>query len=84
MYFCIKRTGAYPYLQIVDSFREGKTVKQRVLMTVGRLDVLQQSGKLDGLIRSGLRLCQELTVLDAHASGKPFFCGAALSDKRIK
>ncbi|MCF7668653.1 MAG: transposase, partial [Verrucomicrobia bacterium] len=70
MYFRVKRTASYPYLQIVESFREGKSVKQRVLMTVGRLDVLQQSGKLDGLIRSGLRLCRELTVLDAHAYGK--------------
>lgn len=70
MYFRIKRTGSYPYLQIVESFREGKLVKQRVLMTVGRLDLLQKGGQLDSLMRSGLRLCKELAVVDAHASGK--------------
>jgi hypothetical protein len=32
--------------------------------------VLQASGQLDALRRSGLRLCKRLTVLDAHAAGK--------------
>jgi hypothetical protein len=53
MYFRVKRTGAYGYLQIVESFREQGQVRQRVLSTVGRLDVLQASGQLDALMRSG-------------------------------
>ena len=43
---------------------------QRVLSTVGRLDVLQASGQLDALMRSGLRFCQKLAVIDAHAAGQ--------------
>ena len=70
MYFRVKRTGAYGYLQIVESFREQGQVRQRVLSTVGRLDVLQASGHLEALMRSGLRFCEKLAVIDAHAAGQ--------------
>lgn len=70
MYFRVKRTGSYAYLQLVESFREKGRVQQRVLSTVGRLDVLQASGQLDALMRSGLRFCQKLAVIDAHAAGR--------------
>jgi len=45
-------------------------VHQRVLSTVGRLEALQASGQLEALLRSGLRFCRKLTVLDAHAAGQ--------------
>ena len=70
MYFRVKRTGAYAYLQIVESFRENGQVHQRVLSTVGRLDTLQATGQLDALMRSGLRFCEKLAVIDAHAAGQ--------------
>src|SRR5271157_5741804 len=70
MYFRVKRTGSYAYLQIVESFREQGQVRQRVLSTVGRLDTLQASGQLDTLMRSGLRFCEKLAVIDAHAAGQ--------------
>ncbi len=70
MYFRVKRTGTYAYLQIVESFRENSQVHQRVLSTVGRLDVLQATGQLDALMRSGLRFCEKLAVIDAHAAGQ--------------
>jgi hypothetical protein len=70
MYFRVKRTGTYAYLQIVESFRENNQVHQRVLSTVGRLDVLQATGQLDALMRSGLRFCEKLAVIDAHAAGQ--------------
>jgi hypothetical protein len=70
MYFRVKRTGPYAYLQIVESFREKGQVHQRVLSTVGRLDVLQSTGQLEALMRSGLRFCEKLAVIDAHAAGQ--------------
>jgi transposase len=70
MYFRVKRTGSYAYLQIVESFREKGHVHQRVLSTVGRLDLLQAAGQLDSLMRSGLRFCEKLAVIDAHAAGQ--------------
>jgi hypothetical protein len=70
MYFRVKRTGSYPYLQIVESFRDSGQVRQRVLTTVGRLDALQATGQLEALMRSGLRFCDKLAVIDAHAAGQ--------------
>jgi hypothetical protein len=68
MFFRVKPAGSYRYLQIAHSVREGKKVRQQVIATLGRLDVLQQSGQLDRLMRSGVRHCEGLAVLDAHAA----------------
>jgi hypothetical protein len=45
-------------------------VRQHVLSTVGRLDVLQPTGQLETLMRSGSRFCEQLAVVDAHAAGQ--------------
>ena len=70
MYFRVKRTGSHAYLQILESFRERGQVHQRVLSTVGRLDTLHASGQLDTLMRSGLRFCEKLAVIDVDAAGQ--------------
>jgi len=70
MYFRIKRTGPYAYLQLVHSLRRGGRVQQQVLATLGRVETLQASGQLDRLMRSGVRFCEKLQVLDAHAAGQ--------------
>ena len=70
MFFRVKPAKAYRYLQIARSVRRGKTVRQEIIATVGRLDVLQESGELDRLIRSGLRYCQRVKVIDAHTAGE--------------
>jgi hypothetical protein len=44
----------------------GKVVRQRVLATLGQLDALGESGKLDDLARSMLKFTKALEVLDAH------------------
>jgi len=69
VFFRVKSAGAYRYLQIAQSYRSEGKVRQRILSTLGRLDVLQQSGQLDSLLRSGLRLTDTLAVLDAQAAG---------------
>jgi hypothetical protein len=70
MFFRVKPAGSYRYLQIAHSVREGKKVRQQVIATLGRLDLLQASGQLERLMRSGLRHCQGFAVLDAHATGE--------------
>ena len=70
MFFRVTRAGQYQYLQIARSHRAGKTVRQQTLLSLGRLDVLQASGQLDALLRSGLRLCERLAVIDAQAAGE--------------
>jgi hypothetical protein len=37
---------------VVESFREGRKVKQRVVATLGRLDRLQAQGNVDALVKS--------------------------------
>jgi transposase len=70
MFFRSKPAGSYRYLQIVHSVREGKKVRQQVIATLGRLDLLEASGQLERLIRSGLRHCESFAVIDAHAAGE--------------
>jgi hypothetical protein len=55
----------YEYLQIVESYREGHKVRQRVLATLGRADDLVASGQIDGLLKSLSRFGQRLRVVEA-------------------
>ena len=66
MFFRVKGNGKREYLQIAESYRDGERVRQRIVATLGRLDVLQASGQLERLLRSGLRFSERLRVLDAH------------------
>ncbi len=44
--------------------------RQRVIATLGRLDRLQQSGQLEGLLQSGARFCRSALLLAAHREGR--------------
>ena len=69
MFFRTKTSGPRSYLQIVENrWEEGRT-RQRVVATLGRLDHLQQDGRLDALLASGARLSQSVLLLSAHAQG---------------
>ena len=70
MFFRVKTSGSYQYLQIAESHRQDGKVRQQILATLGRLDLLKASGQLDSLLRSGLRFSDKLAVLDAHADGQ--------------
>ena len=69
MFFRQKRSGTHVYLQIVENRWEKGRSKQRVIATVGRLDQLQQSGQLDGLLQSGAKFAEAVLVLSAHRRG---------------
>jgi hypothetical protein len=69
MFVRIKKSHGYKYLQIVESKREGKKVKQRVLTTLGQLDALSASGKIDDLTRSLAKFSSIRTIIDAHREG---------------
>lgn len=76
MFFREKKAGDLSYLQIVENRREGKKTKQRVIVTLGRLDKLQQSGEIDSLLKSGSRFAQALMVISAHKKGEAVEVGA--------
>jgi len=70
MFFRQKKSGSRTYLQIVENrWEKGKT-RQRVLATLGRLDQLQQTGQLEGLLRSGAKFCQSVLLLAADRRGE--------------
>jgi hypothetical protein len=69
MFVRVKPAGQYRYLQIAQNYREGKKVKQKILCTLGRVDELTQSGKVDALAQSLLRFGTRLKVIDLHRQG---------------
>ena len=69
MFVRVKKTKGYRYLQIVESQREGKKVSQRVLATLGQVDELTASGKIDDLTQSMAKFASKLQVIDAHRKG---------------
>jgi Transposase DDE domain len=70
MFVRAKKSGAYQYLQLVRNQRVDGKVRQQVVATLGRLDLLQQSGQIDALIASCARFAQHTAVLDAHRQGR--------------
>ena len=82
MFIRIKRGGnqvhPHDYLQIVESYREGTSVRQRVLATLGRLDQLRAEGQLDGLIKSLCRFSEAIRVIEASKGPDIDSCSAKL------
>ncbi len=70
MFVRAKKSGKYQYLQLVQNQRVNGQVRQQVLATLGRLDVLQQSGQIDALVASCARFADQTAVLEAHERGK--------------
>lgn len=65
MFVRAKHRGGYTYLQLVESYRDGPRVRQRLLQSLGRLDVLVASGGLEKLARSFANFSGRLAVLGA-------------------
>src|SRR5512147_1606368 len=70
MFFRTKTSGSRSYLQIVENRWEDGRTRQRVVVTLGRLDQLQQDGRLDALLASGARLSRSVLLLSAHTKGQ--------------
>ena len=70
MFIRTKKSGSRTYLQIVENQRVDGKVKQSLLYNLGRLDQLQESGKIDALIESGIKFTKKLHVLVAHKKGE--------------
>jgi len=69
MFVRIKNSHGYKYLQIVENRREATKIKQRVFATLGQVDALLASGKIDDLTRSLAKFSPVLKVIDAHREG---------------
>ena len=69
MFFRIKPAGDRRYVQIVENRRDGAKTRQTVVATLGRVDELAASGKLDVLLRSGARLCETAMLVSSLRQG---------------
>ena len=69
MFVRIKPSGTRKYLQIVENYRDGKRVRQRVIVTLGRAEQLIESGKTDGLAKSLVRFCSQVKLIEGHRNG---------------
>jgi transposase len=63
MFARIKKSGNNEYLQIVENRRDGKTISQRVIATIGRMDKLQARGDIETLIRSLSRFSEKALLV---------------------
>jgi len=70
MFVRVKKSGVYEYLQLVRNERIGGKVRQQVVATLGRLDVLRRTGQIDAMIASCGRFAEHTAVLDARRQGK--------------
>ena len=59
-----RNTQGTEYLQIVKSYRDNGKVKQKILFSLGRLDLLQASGELDGLVKALARFTVKQQLID--------------------
>jgi hypothetical protein len=72
MFLRTKRGGnaqhPHDYLQVVESYRDRGRPKQRVLCTLGRLDLLLESGQIARFAEAFARLSNDLQVIRAAAT----------------
>jgi hypothetical protein len=71
MFARVKKSGKYEYLQIVHNERVGGKVRQRTIATLGRLDVLQAAGQVDGVVASLAKYTLHTSALSARRGQRP-------------
>jgi hypothetical protein len=64
----VQNGRTYEYLQLVEGYREGKKVRQRVLANLGPKAEFIAEGKLDALLRSMANFSERLRVVDSVRS----------------
>ena len=86
MFARIKKSGKHQYLQIVENHKVKGRVVQRVIVTLGRMDQLQEKDRIETLIRSLSRFSEKVLLIlsgrsDVTASAKKI--GPALIFERL-
>lgn len=70
MFIRAKTVEGRTYLQVVENYREGEKVRQRVIATLGRQDKLQEKGQIEGMLRSLARFSEKVRVTEEFREGK--------------
>ena len=63
MFARVKKSGKHQYLQLVENRKEEGKVKQRVIATIGRMDQLEEKGRIETLIRSLSRFSEKALLI---------------------
>jgi len=63
MFARIKKSGTYQYLQLVENRWEAGATRQRVIVTLGRLDQMTHKGEVESLIRSLSRFTEKTFLI---------------------
>jgi hypothetical protein len=68
MFARVKKSGQHQYLQIVENKKVDRKSRQRVIATVGRLDEIEDKGRIEPLIQSLSRFSEKtLMVLSGQS-----------------
>jgi hypothetical protein len=70
MFVRVKKNGGHEYLQLVDSQRIDGKVRQSVIGTLGRRDLLENSDTIAGLMASLNKFTRRAAVLVDHRCGR--------------
>ncbi|MDI6873923.1 MAG: IS1634 family transposase, partial [Actinomycetota bacterium] len=70
MFIREKTVQGRTYLQVVENYREGDKVRQRVIATLGRKEELVASGQIEGILRSLSRFSDKVRVTEELREGK--------------
>ena len=81
MFVRAKKSGKYQCLRVVHNQSVHGEVRQRVIGTLGRVDILKMTGQLDGLIASCSRYARRVAV--PEESGRPLCCELPPGNTRI-
>ena len=63
MFARVKKSGKHQYLQIVENSKIKGKVVQRVIATIGRMDLLQEKDRIETLIRSLCRFSEKVLLI---------------------
>ena len=63
MFARVKKSGTYQYLQLVENRWEAGATRQRVIVTLGRLDQMTQKGEVESLVRSLSRFTEKTFLI---------------------
>lgn len=63
MFARVKKSGQHQYLQLVENHKEKGKVRQQVIATIGRMDQLQDKGRIETLIRSLSRFSEQAMLI---------------------
>lgn len=82
----MKNKEGHTYLKIVRSYRDNGKVKQEVLFTLGRLDMLLSTGQLEAIVSAMSRYCAKQSLIDLAQDvsvEKVYYLGGAHVIRRL-